>query len=52
MEAARAKGYMIELHYVGVDSADLAKERIYHRVQCGGHGIPQQMLIENTKNPL
>lgn len=32
--------YQIELHYVGVDSVEIAKQRIAHRVSCGGHGIP------------
>ena len=33
-------GYKIELHYVGVDSVNIAKERIAYRVSKGGHGIP------------
>ena len=30
-------GYEIEMHYVGIDSAELAKERIAYRVAHGGH---------------
>lgn len=37
---AKQLGYEIELHYVGIDSADLAKARIAYRVAQGGHGIP------------
>lgn len=39
---ARAKqlGYKVELHYVGIETVDIAKKRIAHRVQQGGHGIP------------
>ncbi len=37
---AKALGYVVELHYVGVESAEIAKERIAYRVQHGGHGIP------------
>ncbi|MCR5106283.1 MAG: AAA family ATPase [Eubacterium sp.] len=33
-------GYIVEMHYVGVDSPDIAKERIKERVLNGGHGIP------------
>lgn len=33
-------GYRIELHYVGVDSVEIAKSRIAYRVSKGGHGIP------------
>ena len=34
------KGFIIELHYVGVESPEIAKNRIAHRVSHGGHGIP------------
>jgi predicted ABC-type ATPase len=37
---AKQKGYSIELHYVGVNSVEIAKERIAYRVAHGGHGIP------------
>lgn len=30
----------IELHYVGLESIELAKQRIAYRVAHGGHGIP------------
>ena len=38
---AKEKGYFIELHYVGVESAEIAKERVKYRVEQGGHGIPE-----------
>ncbi len=38
---AKALGYMIELHYIGVDSVEIAKQRVEHRVKRGGHGIPE-----------
>ena len=37
---AKECGYFIELHYVGVESAEIAKERVKYRVKQGGHGIP------------
>ena len=37
---AKEYGYYIELHYVGVESAEIAKERVKYRVKQGGHGIP------------
>ena len=37
---AKEAGYRIEMHYVGVDSVEIAKARIRHRVAIGGHGIP------------
>ncbi len=39
---AKEKGYFIELHYVGVESAEIAKERVKYRVEQGGHGIPEE----------
>lgn len=37
---AKSLGYVIEMHYVGVDSVEIAKERIAYRVKHKGHGIP------------
>ena len=39
---AKELGYIIELHYVGVDSVEIAKERVKKRVSNGGHGIPDK----------
>ena len=36
------KVYFIELHYVGVESVDIAKERVAVRVKKGGHGISEK----------
>lgn len=40
IQKAKKLGYVIELHYVGVDSVGIAKERVEKRVSMGGHGIP------------
>lgn len=37
---AKENGYKIIVFYVGVNSVDIAKERIAYRVRNGGHGIP------------
>jgi predicted ABC-type ATPase len=42
IEKARNQGYYVELYYVGVDSVELAKQRIAYRVSKGGHGIPDE----------
>ena len=42
IQLAKATGYYIELYYVGVDSAEIAKKRVHQRVLAGGHGIPEQ----------
>lgn len=34
---ARESGYFIELHYVGVENADIARERVAARVKQGGN---------------
>ena len=39
---AKMFGYMIELHYVGVDSVEIAKRRVKYRVRKGGHDIPEK----------
>lgn len=42
IDIARSLGYEIELHYVGVESVEIAKQRIAYRVAHGGHGIPDK----------
>ena len=42
IKEARDKGYLIELYYVGLESADIAVERVKIRVKNGGHGIPEE----------
>ncbi len=39
---AKKRGYFIELHYIGVGNADIAKERVAMRIKQGGHGIAEQ----------
>ena len=39
---AKELGYMIEMHYVGVASPDIAITRVHSRVERGGHGIPDR----------
>jgi len=39
---AKELGFFVEMHYVGVDSVQIAKDRVRHRVENGGHGIPEE----------
>ena len=39
---AKELGYFIELHYIGVETVTIVKERVKHRVEQGGHGIPER----------
>ncbi|MDE7223554.1 MAG: zeta toxin family protein [Acetatifactor sp.] len=54
IQLAKTAGYYIELYYVGLDSAEVAKERVRRRVLAGGHGIPEQDIekryYESLKN--
>lgn len=40
IDRAKSLGYEIELHDVGLESVELAKQRIAYRVAHGGHEIP------------
>ena len=44
IKKAKNLGYFIELHYVGLDSAETAKERVQKRIQLGGHGIDNDII--------
>lgn len=54
IKKAKALGYVVELHYVGVNTVEIAKERVRIRVQKGGHGIREEDIekryIETFKN--
>lgn len=45
MKEAKRLGYRITMHYVGLESVELSKQRVAARVKRGGHGIPEQDLI-------
>ena len=42
IKTAKEKGFYIVLNYIGVESPEIAKERVKIRVSKGGHGIPEQ----------
>lgn len=54
IEKAKALGYRVEVYYVGLESADLAVERVANRVKNGGHGIKEEDIrrrySESLKN--
>ena len=51
---AKECGFRVELYYVGVESPEIAKERVRDRVKQGGHGIPgediERRYYESLKN--
>lgn len=52
MKRAREAGYEIRLHYVGVQSPDIAIERIRHRASVGGHFIEEKDVRRRFDNSL
>ena len=49
IKTAKSKGFYIVTNYIGVESSDIAKERVKYRVSQGGHGIPDEVNIyDNT----
>ncbi len=49
---AKSLGYYIDLNYVGLESSDLAIERVEKRVAAGGHGIPSSDIIRRYNESL
>lgn len=49
---AKESGYVLELYYVGVDSADIAIERVHQRVKDGGHGVPDDDIVRRYSESL
>ena len=49
---AKERGYYIELHYVSVDSVEIAKERVKRRVANGGHGIPEKDIEKRDEESI
>ena len=44
VDFAKAHQYHVEMYYIGLQSVELAKERVLHRVKAGGHGIPEREI--------
>ncbi|MGL5067256.1 MAG: zeta toxin family protein [Sarcina sp.] len=54
IKQAKENNFFVEMNFIGVESPELAKERIKQRVEKGGHGIPDQAVerryIESLEN--
>ena len=54
IKKAKESGFFVEMNFIGIESANLAKERIKKRVEKGGHGIPDEAVerryIESLEN--
>ena len=44
IEKAKQKGFYVVINYIGVDSPEIAKERVRIRILKGGHGIPEETI--------
>ena len=44
IQTAKAQGYLIRMRYVGVSSAEIAKERVAKRIAMGGHGVSGETI--------
>lgn len=52
IKKAKEKGFIIKLHYVGLESADLAVQRVRNRVERGGHGIAEEDIRRRYEQSL
>lgn len=46
LSRARAAGYQVEIHFVGIDSAAQSRARVIQRVGEGGHDVPDDKIRE------
>lgn len=44
IEKVKENGFLVNLYYIGLDSPELAIERVKRRVANGGHGIPEDVI--------
>lgn len=51
---AKEQGFYITMNYIGVETPEIAEDRVKHRVENGGHGIPSDTInrryYESIKN--
>lgn len=52
IKTAKIRGYQIEVHYIGLETVELAKERVHQRMLAGGHGIPDEDIDRRYKESL
>lgn len=52
IQKAKEQGFSIKLYYVGLNSPELAVERVKGRVSKGGHGIPEETIKKRYETSL
>lgn len=54
IKKAKSNGYLIEMHYIGIDDVTIVKQRVQNRIDAGGHGISfekiERRYIESLEN--
>lgn len=51
-QQARQAGYHVQVHFIGLSSANLSQARVIHRVALGGHDVPDNKLLERYPRTL
>lgn len=49
---AKQQGFYVQMYYVGLESVNLAIERVANRVKNGGHGIKEEDIRKRYKRSL
>lgn len=52
IEQAKANGFYVIMHYIGLDSKELAIERVALRVQNKGHNVPVEVIESRYEKSL
>lgn len=50
LKQAKDNGYKVNLYFVSVENIETALKRINHRVENGGHGIPEKIVTSRFEN--
>lgn len=50
IKKAKAAGFRIKLYYVGLDNIETAIGRVHRRIEKGGHGIEDSVIIKRFEN--
>lgn len=52
LKRAQKMGFETAIHFIGLESADLAVSRVQERVAIGGHDIPEEVVRRKWKEAL
>lgn len=52
IKRAKEQGFLVRLYYIGLDSADLAVQRVSNRVKNGGHGVEESLIRKRYETSL